>query len=72
MHGPAYQPERMRGHDTAYRTRNFHTHPTHACIKDFCGFEGMRIASHSGHLPRTRTIPPIFAMADGIAAGAGR
>lgn len=33
-----------RGHDTAYRTRNFHTHPTHACIKDFCGFWSARIA----------------------------
>lgn len=44
MHGPAYQPERMRGHDTAYRARNFHTHPTHACIKDFCGFWSARIA----------------------------
>ena len=29
-----------KGHDTAYRTRNFHTHPTHVCIEDFCGFEG--------------------------------
>ena len=72
MHGPACQPERMRGHDTAYRTRNFHTHPTHACIKDFCGFEGMRIASRSSPLSRTRAIPPFFAMADSIAAGADR
>ena len=44
MRIPAYQPERMRGLDTAYRTRNFHTHPTHACIKDFCGFWSARIA----------------------------
>lgn len=44
MHGPAYQPERMKGLDTAYRTRNFHTHPTHACIKDFCGSRSARIA----------------------------
>lgn len=61
-----------RGHDTAYRTRNFHTHPTHVCIKDFCGFGEMRIASRSGHLSGTRAIPPIFAMADSIAIGAGR
>jgi len=27
-----------KGHDTAYRTRNLHTHPTHVCIKEFCGF----------------------------------
>ena len=61
-----------KGHDTAYRTRNFHTHPTHVCIEDFCGFEGMRIASRSGHLPKTRAIPPFFAMADSIAAGVDR
>lgn len=61
-----------RGHDTAYRTRNFHTHPTHGCTEDFCGLEGMRIASRSSPLPGTRAIPPIFAMADSIAAGADR
>ena len=60
------------GHDTAYRTRNVHTHPTHVCIKEFCGFEAMRIASRSGHLPGTRAIPPFFAMANSIAAGAER
>lgn len=61
-----------RGHDTAYRTRNFHTHPTHLCIEDFCGFDGMRIASRSGHLPGARAIPPFFAMADSISNGADR
>lgn len=64
--------EEGRGHDTAYRTRNSHTHPTHACIKGFCGFEGMRIVSRSAHLYRTHAIPPFFAMADSIAAGADR
>jgi hypothetical protein len=61
-----------RGHDTAYRTRNFHTHPTHVCIKDFCGFGEMRIASRSGHLSRTLAIPPFSAMADSIATGEER
>jgi len=61
-----------RGHDTAYRTRNFHTHPTHVCIEDFCGFGGMRIASRPRSRPRTRAIPPFLAMADSIAAGADR
>lgn len=61
-----------KGRDTAYRTRNLHTHPTHVCIKDFCGFEGMRIASRSGQLSGTRAIPPFVAMADSIAAGADR
>lgn len=61
-----------RGHDTAYRTRNFHTHPTHVCIEEFCGFERMRIASRSSTLPGSRAIPPFFAMADSIAAGANR
>ena len=61
-----------RGHDTAYRTRNFHTHPTHVCIEDFCGFEGMLIASPVDEGSQTRAIPPCFAMADSIAAGADR
>lgn len=60
------------GHDTAYRTRNFHTHPTHVCIEDFCGFEAMRIASYSGHLPETPAIPPFSAIADSIAPGTNR
>lgn len=60
------------GHDTAYRTRNLHTHPTHACIEDFCGFDAMRTASRSGHLPETHAIPPFVEMADSIAAGANR
>ena len=62
----------IKGHDTAYRTRNLDTHPTHGCIKDFCGFEGMLIASRSGRLPTTQAIPPFFAMADSIAIGAVR
>ena len=61
-----------KGHDTAYRTRIFHTHPTHLCIEDFCGFEAMRIASRSGPLSRFRAIPLFLAMADSIAAGADR
>ena len=60
------------GHDTAYRTRNFHTHPTHVCIEDFCGFEGMRIASRSSTLPGSRAIPTFFAIADSIRIGADR
>ena len=62
----------IRGHDTAYRTRNFHTHPTHVCIEDFCGFDGMRIASLLTHRTRISAIPPSFAMADSIATGAER
>ena len=61
-----------RGLDTAYRTRNFHTHPTHVCIKDFYGFDGMRIASLLSHRTRTRAFPPFLAMAVSIATGAER
>lgn len=61
-----------KGHDTAYRTRNFDTHPTHLCIEDFCGFDGMRIASRSGHLPEILAIQPFVAIADSIATGADR
>ena len=61
-----------RGHDTSYRTRNFHTHPTHACIEDFYGFDGMRIASRLSHRTRTRAFPPFLAMADSIVTGAER
>jgi hypothetical protein len=72
MPGDRRKTGETKGHDTAYRTRNFHTHPTHVCVEDFCGFEGMRIASHSGHLPKTPAIPPFFAMADSISVGANR
>lgn len=58
MHGPAYQPERMGGHDTAYRTRNFHTHPTHACIEDFCGSWSARIARSLRQCVQTLAILP--------------
>lgn len=58
MHEPAYQPERMRGRDTAYRTRNFHTHPTHACIEDFCGFRSARIARSLRRCVQTLAIRP--------------
>ena len=60
------------GHDTAYRTRNFHTHPTHVCIEEFCGLDGMRIASRSGQSPGIRSIPQSLEMADSIATGADR
>lgn len=61
-----------RGHDTAYRTRNLYTHPTHGCIEDFCGFEAMRIASRWSHLPGIRAIPPFLAMENRIAIGTVR
>lgn len=64
--------EERGGRDATHRARKVDTHPTHVCIKDFCGFEGMRIASRSGHLPKTRAIPPFFAMADSISTGADR
>lgn len=62
----------MKGHDAMHRARKRDTHPTHACSEDFCGFDGMRIAS----LPRlgrgTHAIPPFSAMADRIAPEAVR
>lgn len=58
MHGPAYQPERMRGHDTTYRTRNFHTHPTHVCIEELCGFWSARIARSLKESAQTIANPP--------------
>ena len=47
-----------RGHDTAYRTRNFHTHPTHVCIEDFCGFWSVRMARSPKRSVHTLAILP--------------
>lgn len=46
------------GHDTAYRTRNFHTHPTHVCIEEFCGFWSARIARSLRQYVQTLAILP--------------
>lgn len=62
----------MKGHDAMHRARKRDTHPTHACIEDFCGFDGMRIASRLRCSPGTHAIPPFFAMADRIAVEAVR
>ena len=56
----------MKGHDAMHRARKRDTHPTHACIKDFCGFDGMRIASRLCLALGTHPIQPFFAMADRI------
>lgn len=57
----------MKGHDAMHRARKRDTHPTHACSEDFCGFDGMRIASLLRHGRGTHAIQPFFAMADRIA-----
>lgn len=57
----------MKGHDAMHRARKRDTHPTHACSEDFCGFDGMRIASRLRQALGTHAIPPFFAMADRIA-----
>jgi hypothetical protein len=57
----------MKGHDAMHRARKRDTHPTHACSEDFCGFDGMRIASRLRQALGTHAIPPSFAMADRIA-----
>lgn len=62
----------MKGHDAMHRARKRDTHPTHACSEDFCGFDGMRIASRLRRSPGIHAIPPFFAMADRIAVEAVR
>jgi hypothetical protein len=57
----------MKGHDAMHRARKRDTHPTHACSEDFCGLDGMRIASRLRQALGTHAIPPFFAMADRIA-----
>lgn len=57
----------MKGHDAMHRARKRDTHPTHACSEDFCGFDGMRIASRLRQAPGIHAIPPFLAMADRIA-----
>lgn len=49
-----------KGHDTSYRTRNFHTHPTHVCIEDFCGFWSARIARSLKRSVQTLAILPFL------------
>lgn len=61
-----------KGHDAMHRARKRDTHPTHACSEDFCGFDGMRIASRLRRSPGTQAIPPFFAMAGRIAEEAVR
>lgn len=46
------------GYDTSYRTRNFHTHPTHVCIEEFCGFWSARIARSLRQCVQTLAILP--------------
>jgi hypothetical protein len=62
----------MKGHDAMHRARKRDTHPTHACSEDFCGFDGMRIASRLRLTLGTHAIPPFLAMADRIAREAVR
>jgi hypothetical protein len=62
----------MKGRDAMHRARKRDTHPTHACSEDFCGFDGMRIASPIRNALGTHAIPPFFAMADRIAQEAVR
>ena len=63
---------RIKGHDAMHRARILTTHPTHACSEQFCGFDGMRIASPNAHRRNCGAIPPFSEMADRIAAGADR
>jgi hypothetical protein len=62
----------MKGHDAMHRARKRDTHPTHACSEDFCGFDGMRIASRLRSTLGTHAIPPFFAKADRISPEAVR
>ena len=62
----------MKGHDAMHRARKRDTHPTHACSEDFCGFDGMRIASRLRLALCTHAISPFFAMADRITPEAVR
>lgn len=61
-----------KGHDAMHRARKRDTHPTHACSEDFCGFDGMRIASRFRQALSTHAILPFCAMADRIAREAVR
>lgn len=56
----------MKGHNAMHRARKRDTHPTHACSEDFCGFDGMRIASRLRRSLGTHAIQPFFAKAGRI------
>lgn len=64
------QTGEMKGHDAMHRTRKKDTHPTHGCIKDFCGFGAMPIASWPNDVSANRAILPFPGMAHSISLGA--
>ena len=64
--------EERGGRDATHRAQKVDTHPTHGCIKVFCGFGEMLIASRDESLLQTGEIPPFFAMADSISIGVKR
>lgn len=64
--------EEGKGRDATHRAQKVDTHPTHGCIKHFCGFGEMLIASRGDSILQTCVIPPFFAMADSISIGAKR
>ena len=45
MTGRIFKQVWMGRCDATHRAQKRDTHLTHVCIKDFCGFAGMRIAS---------------------------
>ena len=64
------QTGEMKGRDAMHRTRQKDTHPTHGCIKDFCGFDAMLIASWPNDVSDNPAILPFSEMANSISLGA--
>lgn len=62
----------LQGCDATHRANNSDTHLTHGCIRHFCGFGRMLIASRQTREQRNGIIPPFPAMADSISPVATR
>ncbi len=57
----------MRRCDATHRAQKRDTHLTHVCIEDFCGFDGMLIASTQRRPPKNGAIAAFSEMLDSIA-----
>lgn len=72
MPDPDHQKAMLWGCDATHRASNSDTHLTHGCMAQFCGFDGMLIASRQSPDRKIGAIPAFPAMANSISSGAGR
>ena len=67
MTGRIFKQVWMGRCDATHRAQKRDTHLTHVCIEDFCGFDGMLIASHQRRPSKNGAIAAFSEMLDSIA-----